>query len=201
VPTSGEGVSIVATGRPLPKVEIEIRDAESREPQPERHVDEIWVRADCLFEGYKNDPEQTARVLVDGWFDSGDRGYLAGEDLFFVSREKDLVVIGDEKYAPHDIEGVINSVAGVREDCAVAFGVLNAESGTEELAAVVETKLETEAELVELRRSIRREVTRTVGLGVRYLHLVPPGGVYKTTSGKLALDPMERPLPGVVRRR
>jgi acyl-CoA synthetase (AMP-forming)/AMP-acid ligase II len=152
---------------------------------PDRHVGEIWLRSNCLFEGYQNDPELTARVCVDGWLDSGDRGYLVGEDLFFVSREKDLIVIGGEKYAPHDVETTINSVPGVREGCAVAFGVMNPDSGTEELAAVVETRLEGE-ELAELARAIRSEVSGRIGLGIRYLHLVPPGGIDKTTSGKLA---------------
>jgi acyl-CoA synthetase (AMP-forming)/AMP-acid ligase II len=186
VPTAGDGVSFVATGRPLPNVEIEIRDRESLEPLPDRHVGEIWLRSNCLFEGYKNDPERTARVLRDGWLDSGDRGYLAGEDLFFVAREKDLIVIGGEKYAPHDVETAINRVPGVREGCAVAFGVVNRETGTEDLGAVVETRVEGEDALADLHRQIRLEVTRTIGLGIRHLHLVPPGGIDKTTSGKLA---------------
>jgi fatty acid CoA ligase FadD32 len=62
---------------------------------------------------------------------------------------------------------------------------MNPDSGTEELGAVVETRLEGE-ELGKLARAIRREVSGRIGLGIRYLHLVPPGGIDKTTSGKLA---------------
>jgi len=186
VPTSSEGVSLVATGQALPNVEIEIREVATRAGLPDRHVGEIWLRSNCLFEGYKNDPELTAQVCVDGWLDSGDRGYLVGDDLFFVAREKDLIVIGGEKYAPHDVEMAINRVEGVREGCAVAFGVANPESGTEELGAVVETRVEAADALADLRRSVRSEVARTIGLGIRRLHLVPPGGIDKTTSGKLA---------------
>ena len=185
-PTDGEGVSLVATGQALPNVEIEIREVETGARLPDRHVGEIWLRSNCLFEGYKNDPELTARVYVDGWLDSGDRGYLAGDDLFFVAREKDLIVVGGEKYAPHDVEMAINRVDGVREGCAVAFGVVNEQSGTEELGAVVETRVEGAEALVDLRRAVRLEVARTIGLGIRHLHLVPPGGIDKTTSGKLA---------------
>ncbi len=185
-PTAGDGIDVVAVGRPLPGIELQIRDPETREALPDRHVGILWVRATCLFEGYKNDPERTAEVKIDGWFDTGDRAYLVGDDLYFVSREKDLVVIGGEKYAPHDVEAVINAVPGVREGCAVAFGVMNTDSGTEDLGAVAETKLEDPADLDALRRTIRKEVTRTLGLGVRHLHLVPPGGIEKTTSGKLA---------------
>lgn len=185
-PTAGEGVSLVATGRALPGVELQIRDVETGALLPDRHVGEIWLRSNCLFEGYQNDPELTARIFVDGWIDSGDRGYLVGEDLFFVSRGKDLIVIGGEKYAPHDVETSINRVPGVREGCAVAFGVTNVETGTEEVGAVVETRLTDEEALRELKRAVRREVTRTIGIGIRHLHLVAPGGISKTTSGKLA---------------
>jgi acyl-CoA synthetase (AMP-forming)/AMP-acid ligase II len=185
-PTLGEGVSLVATGQALPNVEIEIRGGETGVRLPERHVGAIWLRSNCLFEGYQNDPARTAEVCVDGWLDSGDRGYLVGDDLFFVAREKDLIVVGGEKYAPHDVEMAINRVDGVRQGCAVAFGVANPESGTEELGAVAETRVEGVEALTDLRGAVRREVARTIGLGIRHLHLVPPGGIDKTTSGKLA---------------
>jgi len=97
-----------------------------------------------------------------------------------------VIIIGGEKYAPHDVETAINRVPGVREGCAVAFGVLDAERGTEDLAAVVETRETDAARLAALREAIRWEVITAVGLAVRHLLLVPPGGIEKTTSGKLA---------------
>jgi acyl-CoA synthetase (AMP-forming)/AMP-acid ligase II len=74
----------------------------------------------------------------------------------------------------------------VRSGCAVAFGVLDETRGTEDVAAVVETRVEDEAERAKLRAAIRASVTDTTGLGLRHLLLVPPGGIEKTTSGKLA---------------
>ena len=86
---------------------------------------------------------------------------------------------------------------GVREGCAVAFGVANEERGTEEVGAVVETRLKDELEIGELARAIRREVTRTIGIAIRHLHIVPPGGINKTTSGKLARRSTRRRYPEV----
>jgi acyl-CoA synthetase (AMP-forming)/AMP-acid ligase II len=185
-PTPGEGLEIVATGVALPNVEIEIRDAETGERLPDRRLGALWLPSNCLFEGYKNAPELTDAIRVDGWLDTGDRGYTVEGNLFFVSRAKDLIVIGGEKYAPHDVEFAIGRVPGVREGCAVAFGVENQEQGTEEVGAVVETRIEDEQERAELARAIGREVARTIGIGIRRLHLVGPGGINKTTSGKLA---------------
>ncbi|MBW2278178.1 MAG: AMP-binding protein [Deltaproteobacteria bacterium] len=185
-PTDGDGVALMATGRPLPNVEIEIRELGNGARLPDRRVGEIWLRSNCLFEGYRADPKLTAEVVVDGWLNSGDRGYTVDGHLFFVARVKDLIVIGGEKYMPHDIESMINVVPGVREGCAVAFGVMNESLGTEVVGAVVETRVEGGKELTALSRAIRREVSRTTGLGIRLLHLVAPGGISKTTSGKLA---------------
>lgn len=183
-PAAGDGLASVAVGRCLPGCAVEIRD-EDRRRLPDRTLGRIWLRSESLFIGYHRDPARTAQVLVDGWLDTGDDGYLAGDDLFFVAREKDLLVVGGEKYAPHDLETVINAVPGIREGCVAVFGILNEGRGTEDLVAVAETHAG-EADLDDLRGAVRRAVTEATGLGLRHVLLVPPGGVQKTTSGKLA---------------
>jgi acyl-CoA synthetase (AMP-forming)/AMP-acid ligase II len=183
-PCGAGGVASVAIGRCLPGCRLEIRDDRGA-TLPERRVGAVWLRSDSLMSGYHRDPELTARVLVRGWLDTGDHGYLADGDLFFVSREKDLIVIGGEKYAPHDIETLVNEVPGVRAGCAVAFGVMNEARGTEELAAVIETR-ETGDAAAALERAVRQKVLSATGLALRHVVLVAPGGVEKTTSGKLA---------------
>lgn len=184
-PASGPGLACVGVGRCLPRCRVEIRDAEGK-ALPERRVGNIWIHSDCMFQGYRGQPELTARTLVDGWLDSGDRGYLAGGDLFFVAREKDLIIIGGEKVVPHDVESLVNEVPGVRPGCAVAFGVANPARGTEEVAVVAETKEAGAEERARLESTIRARVLGELGLSVRHVLLVPPGGVEKTTSGKLA---------------
>jgi acyl-CoA synthetase (AMP-forming)/AMP-acid ligase II len=184
-PTTGDGLASVAIGRCLPRCEVQVRDDTGR-VLADRRVGEVWLRTDSLFTGYHRNPSLTARALVDGWLNTGDRGYLVDGDLYFIARDKDVIVIGGEKYAPHDIETLINRVDGVREGCAVAFGVLNEERGTEDIAAVVETKIEDAAQLADLRERVRAAVTSATGLALRHVILVGPGGIEKTTSGKLA---------------
>jgi acyl-CoA synthetase (AMP-forming)/AMP-acid ligase II len=184
--TSGAGLASVAIGRCLPHCELEIREPGGGAVLEDRCVGEVWLRSDSLFLGYDGLPKLTAESLVDGWVRTGDEGYISEGQLYFVSRDKDLIVIGGDKYVPHDVEAIINEVPGVRQGCAVAFGVMNEERGTEELAAVVETRQEDPRALSELSRAIRTRVARSIGLGMRHLELVPPGGIEKTTSGKLA---------------
>jgi len=184
-PTTGPGLASVAIGRCLPRCEVAIRDAAGHE-LPDRHVGAIFLRSDSLFLGYHRDPVATAAALERGWLRTGDRGYVADGDLFFIARDKDVIVIGGEKYAPHDVETAINRVAGVREGCAVAFGMLDEARGTEEVAAVVETREDDPDGRARLEAAIRAAVIDATGLALRHLVLVPPGGVEKTTSGKLA---------------
>lgn len=184
--TTGEDVMpSVGVGRCLPESEVQIRDETGR-VLADRHIGTIWLRSNSLFEGYHGDAEQTARVLVGGWLDTGDQGYMVGPDLFFVARQKDLVVIGGEKYAPQDLEAAINQVPGVRQGCAVVFGLLNEARGTEDVCAVVETRESAADAREQLVAAIRMAVANATGIGLRHVLLVPPGGVEKTTSGKLA---------------
>lgn len=190
-PPGPDTSAVVAVGRTLAGCEVQIRDADGA-PLPERRVGSVWLRSNCLFAGYRGDAPLTARTLVDGWLDTGDRGYLADGALYFVARGKDVIVVGGEKYSPQEIEEVVNSVPGVREGCAAVFGVLNEQLGTEEVAGVIETRETDPAALDALRDRIRREVMGATGLALRHVLLVPPGGVEKTTSGKLARSATRR---------
>jgi acyl-CoA synthetase (AMP-forming)/AMP-acid ligase II len=190
-PTDADGVSCVSVGRAIPNCTLEIRD-EHGVVLADRHVGKVWLESNALFWGYHANPELTDRALAEGWLDTGDRGYLVDGYLFFVARDKDLIIIGGEKYVPDDLEAVINRVQGVREGCAVAFGVMNEERGTEDLAAVVETRETGEDALDDLRKRIRAEVTAVTGLGLGHVILTPPGGIEKSTSGKLARGPTRR---------
>jgi len=178
-------VSVVSVGACLPGGALEVRDEMGR-VLPDRHVGTLWVRSPSLFRGYLRDTPPVAEALLDGWLNSGDEGYAAEGRFYFVARRKDLIVVGGEKIAPQDVESAIDRVAGVRTGCCVAFGVSNVERGTEDVAAVVETRIVEAAEREALRVAIREEVARRTGLGLRHVVLVAPGGVEKTTSGKLA---------------
>jgi acyl-CoA synthetase (AMP-forming)/AMP-acid ligase II len=189
--TGDDAMPSVGVGRCLPGSEVQIRDETGR-ALPDRHVGTIWLRSNSLFTGYHGDAAQTASVLVDGWLDTGDQGYMVGPDLFFVARQKDLVVIGGEKYAPQDLETAINQVPGVRQGCAVVFGLLNEARGTEDVCAVVETRESAADAREQLVAAIRLAVASATGIGLRHVLLVPPGGVEKTTSGKLARSATRR---------
>lgn len=184
-PTTDRGIPVVTCGPLIPGCEIEVRDDDGT-VLGERRLGRVWLRTDALFEGYLDDPELTAQRRAEGWLDTGDRGYLVGDQLYFYAREKDLIIIGGEKLAPHEIESRVSGIDGVRPGCVIAFGRINTDRGTEELVVVAETRETDDETRKRLEATIRTSVTRLIGLGARHVLLVDPGGIGKTTSGKLA---------------
>jgi len=126
---------IGSVGRPLPGVDIKIL----RE-NPNAADGEIITRGPNVMRGYYRNPEATAEVLRDGWFSTGDLGYLDSEGFLFISgRKKSLIVTGGgKKVQPEEIEELLGRSSFIKEAC--VFGKPATEglkAGTEEVYAVL----------------------------------------------------------------
>jgi acyl-CoA synthetase (AMP-forming)/AMP-acid ligase II len=97
---------------------------------------EIVIQGASVFRGYENNPEANARALVNGWFRTGDEGYL-DEDcyLHLTGRIKDIIIRGGENVAPHEVDEVLLRHPAVA--AAVTFPVAHPTLGEEVAAAVV----------------------------------------------------------------
>ncbi|WP_423141544.1 class I adenylate-forming enzyme family protein [Parablastomonas sp. CN1-191] len=117
-----------------PLVELGILDDAGRQ-LPQGETGEIAIRSICNFRGYWNNAEATAAALTaDGWFRSGDLGYLDGDGyLFIVDRKKDIIIRGGENISCIEVEQALYAHPGVAE--ASVFGLPSARLG-EEVGAV-----------------------------------------------------------------
>ena len=107
-----------SVGTPVATVEVSIRDQQGQR-LPAGQDGEIWVRGPNIFQGYLNQPQETASALVEGWFRSGDVGRLDSDGyLFIVDRIKDLIITGGENVYPREVEEFIYQRPEVAE-CAV----------------------------------------------------------------------------------
>lgn len=164
-----EGERVVSSGRPLPETEIEI----------DGQTGEIVIRSPGLMDGYDNNPEATAAAMGDGWYRTGDLGYLKDGELFVTGRAKDLIIVGGRNIYPQDVELVAESVPGVIAGRVVAFGVPDENLGTESLVVLAESE-------DDVGRAIHDAVANETEVVPADVRVVPPRTLRKSSSGKLA---------------
>jgi len=181
-------IRMLSAGRPIANTRVRVVGPQG-EDLPEREVGEIAILSDCLLSGYYHRPDATAEAFRGGWYLTGDYGYMAGGEVYITGRKKDLIIVGGKNIYPQDIEELAQSVPGVHAGRAVAFGIEDTESGTEEVVVVAEVEeydRRTPEELQALADEIRRVVTRGSAVALRLVHLVGQGWIAKTSSGKKA---------------
>jgi acyl-CoA synthetase (AMP-forming)/AMP-acid ligase II len=124
-----------SVGRPLPTVELEIRDPFDQ-PLPEGAEGEVCIRGPMVMPGYWCRPEDTAATITaGGWLHTGDIGRMEGGRLYLESRKRDLILRGGENVYPVEIEKRIENHPDV-EECAV-IGVDHPELGQAVRAVLV----------------------------------------------------------------
>lgn len=187
IPTSdGDGVmKLLSAGRPIKNTKLRIMD-EAGADLPDRHIGQITIQSDCMLSEYYHRPGVTEKAFSDGWYLTGDLGYLAGGELYVTGRIKDLIIVGGKNVYPQDLERLASEVPGVHPGRLVAFGVFNERSGTEDVVIVAETDKPQGEERQIIADDIRQRVTRGSDIALRYVEVVDRGWLLKTSSGKIA---------------
>lgn len=128
-----------ASGFVNPVVELRFCDEDGNEIAPGT-AGEIWIKSPTLISGYINAPEANISDFRDGWFKTGDIGYLDEDGCMFIcDRVKDMVIRGGENIYPVEVENCIQSMPGVLR--VAAFAVPSERLG-EELAVVISCSTE-----------------------------------------------------------
>lgn len=136
-------------GVPLPSTEVRVVDVDTGELVAQGETGELQVRGPQVMVGYLNRPDETDKVMTDGWFMTGDIG-LMNEDGFFkiVDRKKDMILVSGFNVYPNEIEDVISDHPKVLEIAAI--GVPHDSSGEAVKVFVVrKDKSLTEREVIE----------------------------------------------------
>lgn len=139
-----------SVGRPLPGAEIKIE----REGQ---EYGEVLVRSPGVFQGYFNDPELTHRAMTaDGWFRTGDFGYVDGEGfLYLKGRKKEIVIRGGMHVYPGEVEQLLSRLPWI--EGVALIGIPDPVLGERTCACVVVD--DTAAPPADLLAAVRRAVS------------------------------------------
>ncbi|MGA7693679.1 MAG: AMP-binding protein [Candidatus Sulfotelmatobacter sp.] len=179
-------VCFTSSGRLLPNNEARIASDSGALLAP-GFVGEILVKSDSLFTGYYNRPHLTAKAIVEGWYSTGDLGFILEDQLYVIGRKKDLLIVGGENIYPQDIEEIVASHPAIHDGRAVAMGVYNPDLGTEDIVVVAEVEREELlTNMVDIEQEIRNLVVGGIGVAVRTIFLKPPRWIVKSTAGKAA---------------
>ena len=181
----GEPLQFVSVGRPIADNEVRVVDDDGA-AAPERVEGNVEFRGPSATPGYYRDAKATAAIrTADGWTRTGDRGYLAGADLYITGRSKDLIIKAGRNIHPTEVEAAAVQVDGIRKGCVAAFGVADAGGGREDLVIVAETRKRDPQVRARLAAEVRRRVSSAIEVAPDVVELVPPHTVPKTPSGKL----------------
>jgi acyl-CoA synthetase (AMP-forming)/AMP-acid ligase II len=177
----------VSSGTALPKNEIRIMGSDCS-PCEESQAGEIQLRTPCLFSGYWGSHGfLTTAISEDGWYSTGDYGFLSKGNLFVIGRMKDIIIVGGQNVFPEDIEMVVNTIPEVYPGRVVAFGIADQQYSTESLAVVAEIRGSYNQETAtRLERDIRQLVLAAIGIAPRHVAAVPERWIVKSTAGKIS---------------
>jgi len=172
----------VSSGAPISGCEMRII-GEFGEVLSEGSVGEIAIRSVSLFDGYRNNPEKTEEVLKDGWYFSGDYGFLHQGEFYIIGRKKDIIIIAGNNIYPEDIEDAVSKIPEVIPGRVISFGIDDEQSGTEQVCVIAESKVENEAGKKRLRRAIQ-EAGMEIDVSIGRVYLAPPRWLIKSSAGK-----------------
>ena len=148
---------------------------------------EIQISTESLFSGYWGSRGFTTSSFTgDGWYATGDYGFLAEGELHVIGRLKDIVIAGGQNIFPEDVEAVVNTVSGIYPGRVVAFGIENAHD-TESLIVVAEMKGGYERNrAAALEKEAAKLVVTAIGIGPGRVCVVPERWIVKSTAGKIS---------------
>lgn len=169
----------VSVGTPIPGVEIIILD-DTGKSLPEYCLGEIAIRGDSLMTGYIGASDEET-FTQDGWYRTGDLGWILNGQLYVAGRKTDLMIRGGINYYSHDIEVALDNLEGIRPGSIACFSVPDEGLGTERIIIWADSR----RNCAKLQQAVSDEILHRFGFTPDEVELLPPGSVLKTSSGKI----------------
>lgn len=176
-------IKMLSAGLPIDSTQVRVL-SEDGVDVPERRIGEIALYSNCMLMEYYHRPEETKKAFIDGWYLTGDYGYMADGEVYITGRKKDLIVVGGKNIYPQDIEQLAMEAPGVHPGRLAVFGVFNEKLGTEDVVVVAEVWTDDPLERERIENAICENVTRGSDIALHQVYLVETNWLIKTSSGK-----------------
>jgi len=179
----GRARRFVICGRVLPGHRLEVRGPDGA-VLADREVGRIFVSGPSIMPGYFGEPEASREVLVDGWLDTGDLGYMLDGEIVVTGRAKDLIIVNGRNVWPQDIEWAIEAKRVVKNGDAAAFSIDTGEG--ERVVVAVLARVSGEQGRSDLARDVAGAVREAIAVDCDVALVPPTMGLPTTSSGKLS---------------
>jgi len=173
-------LELVSNGAPLAGIHVQVRDDTGQILSPGHHGT-LWVKGHSIATRYVHGEE--SKRFVDGWYDTGDRGFLWDGEVYVTGRVKDIISRGGVKVGAHEIEATAETALLLRPGRVAAFAHLNHSLGREMLVLVVARRFDDDEPV--LRRRVTEAVLRECSMAIDTLVFTAAAPLPRTTSGKL----------------
>ncbi|MEC1645619.1 non-ribosomal peptide synthetase [Bacillus halotolerans] len=176
----------VEIGSPIPGFSMRIVD-DHNELVEEGEIGRFQVSGLSVTSGYYRRPDLNESVFTeDGWFETGDLGFLRNGRLTITGRTKDAIIINGVNYYSHAIESAVEELAEIETSYTAACAVRVNNNTTDQLAIFFVTSAQmNDDEIVQLLRNIQYHVTQTIGVTPEFLLPVHKEEIPKTAIGKI----------------
>jgi NADP-dependent 3-hydroxy acid dehydrogenase YdfG/acyl carrier protein len=146
----------------------------------------LQVKGATLLSGYYRNPQLSQESFNgDGWFITGDTGFLDSGRLTITGREKDIIIINGINFYSHEIESAVEEIEEVEGSFTAACAVRETGSDTDQLA-IFFSPAHTDGHLpIALISEIRKRVAKSIGAAAQYVIPVEKNEIPKTSIGKI----------------
>lgn len=180
LPDSEGAVAHVSNGRPVDGIQITVRDTQAR-PLGAGRSGTLHIRGDSVIRSYVG---HVQACDADGWYDTGDIGFVHEGEVFISGRAKDVITRAGLNVSPQELEWVVEEALALKEGSAAAFSYTDSALAQERVVVVVAKRPES-ADADSVRHQIAVAVAKGTGIQLDEVIFVKRSSLPKTTSGKI----------------
>ncbi|HEV2640018.1 MAG TPA: SDR family NAD(P)-dependent oxidoreductase [Actinocrinis sp.] len=184
-PGAPGSVLLTEVGRPVSGVRLRIVD-EQGALSTEGRVGHLHVAGSTVMAGYlHNEAANAAGFTADGWFDTGDLGFLRDGRLTLTGRGKHMVIVNGANYPAHEVEAVVEQVSGVVPACAAVCGLHDEDTGTDAILVFFVWSAHSPDDVVGTVSAIRTALARDLALRPKWIVPVTEAEFPRAMGGKV----------------
>ncbi|KAL1915620.1 uncharacterized protein VTP21DRAFT_6379 [Calcarisporiella thermophila] len=187
--SADQGLEFSALGYPVNNASIRIVDNNDME-LPANEIGELQVKGPMVFNEYLNNSEATIQAFTsDGWFKTGDKGYLDGNGrLILAGRIKDTIIINGVNYYSHELEEILSGIDGIEISGIAVIPIRKPLADTEEIGVFYQSAgdINDSRQIIRLHQNIRDITVRHWGFRPSTILPLPQTEFVKNSLGKFS---------------